>query len=58
MYDHDGRYLHTITLTCLKWLWDLYNHSISQLPNLERPLQAFETEIIWLTYRYKKPKNT
>jgi hypothetical protein len=31
---------------------------MSQLPNLELPLQPFETEIIWLIYRYKYPKNT
>jgi hypothetical protein len=58
LYDHDGRHLYTITLTRLKWLWDQYNHSISQLPNLEPPLQTFETEIIWLIYRYKNPKST
>jgi hypothetical protein len=57
LYDQSGRHLHTIPLTRLKWLWAPYNHSISHLPTLEPPLQSFETEIIWLIYRYKYPKN-
>jgi hypothetical protein len=31
---------------------------MTQLPNLEPPLQPFETKVIWLIHRYKYPKNT
>jgi hypothetical protein len=58
LYDHNGRHLHTIPITRLKWLWNQYNHSLPHLPTLEPPLQSFETEIIWLIYRYKYPNNT
>jgi hypothetical protein len=43
LYDQNGWHLHTITLTRLKWLWDQYNQYMSQIPNLETPLQSFET---------------
>jgi hypothetical protein len=43
LYDQNGRHLHTITLTRLKWLWNQYNQYMSQIPNLETPLQSFET---------------
>jgi hypothetical protein len=58
LYDIDGRHLHTTSLTRLQWLWSQYQQSTTHLPLLEPPLQTFETEIIWLFYRYIHPKNT
>jgi hypothetical protein len=58
LYDIDGRHLHTSSLTRLQWLWSQYQQSATHLPSLEPPLQTFETEIIWLLYRYIRPKNT
>jgi hypothetical protein len=57
LYDQDGRHLHTIPLQRLEWLWTQYHHSTANLPTLEPPLQAFETEIIWLVQQYKRPKD-
>ena len=58
IYDIDGRHLHTISLSRLKWLWSQYQQTTNHPPSLEPPLQAFETEITWLIYRYQCPKNT
>jgi hypothetical protein len=52
IYQDNGKYLLTIPITRLQWLWQQY-HSVQQHPQfLEPPLQPFETEVMWLYQRY------
>ena len=64
IYDHHGKYIATINIDRLQWLWNQFTHNNQQhLTNfLHPPPQDFETEVLWLLQRYvtilpkKKPK--
>ena len=59
IYEETGKYLITIPIDRLKWLWKQYTQSQNRPNGLIPPTQPFETEIVWLyqRYKYRIPKN-
>jgi hypothetical protein len=52
IYQDNGKYLLTIPITRLQWLWIQYHFAQQQPQFLEPPLQSFEMEVMWLYQRY------
>jgi hypothetical protein len=52
IYQNNGKYLLTIPITRLQWLWTQFHFAQQQPQFLEPPLQPFEIEVIWLYQRY------
>ena len=59
IYEEKGKYLITIPIDRLKWLWKQYTQSLNRPHGLIPLTQPFETEIVWLyqRYKYRIPKN-
>ena len=59
IYEETGKYLITIPIDRLKWLWKQYTQSKNRPNGLTPPTQSFETEIVWFyqRYRYRISKN-
>ena len=59
IYEETGKYLITIPIDRLKWLWKQYTQSLNRPNGLIPPTQSFETKIVWLyqRYEYRIPKN-
>ena len=53
LYDRNGIYLITISVTRLNWLWLQYHTTVHNSLILTPPIQSFEIEIAWLYQRYK-----
>ena len=59
IYEETRKYLITIPMDRLKWLWKQYTTSLNRPHGLIPQTQPFETEIVWLyqRYKYRIPKN-
>ena len=59
IYEETRKYLITIPIDRLKWLWKQYTQSLNRPHGLIPPIQPFETKIVWLyqRYKYRIPKN-
>ena len=59
IYEETGKYLISIPMDRLKWLWKQYTTSLNRPHGLILQTQPFETEIVWLyqRYKYRIPKN-
>ena len=58
IYDNSGKYLISIPICRLTWLWNQYQNGLNNPQNLKPQTQPFEIEIVWLyqRYKYKIPK--
>ena len=59
IYEETRKYLITIPIYRLKWLWKKYTQSQNRPNGLIPLIQSFETKIVWLyqRYKYRIPKN-
>ena len=59
IYEETGKYLITIPIDRLKWLWKQNTQSQNRPNGLIPSIQPFETKIVWLyqRYKYRTPKN-
>ena len=53
IYKEIRKYLITILIDRLKWLWKQYTQLQSRSHGLISPIQSFETKIVWVYQRYK-----